>query len=91
MMRKPPYTECKIYYDGVASIEIAHFLKTPGGSAYRVQSIRQDRKRDYRVHLTCLRWPVAEIPADAKVHALHWYTRTKKRGTSLQALSARAA
>lgn len=91
MLRKPPYTECRIYYDGAAALEIGHFLKTPGGSAYRVQNIRQDRKREYRVHLTCLRWPVGEIPADATVHPLHWYARKKRRGVSMRQYATRAA
>lgn len=91
MRTKPAYTECRIYYDGTAAIEIGHYLRTPGGSGYRIQNIRQDRKRACRRHLTCLRWPVDEIPADAVVHPLHWYPRTKKRGVTLQNYSTRAA
>jgi hypothetical protein len=88
---RPAYTECKIYYDGAQPIEIGHFLKTPAGSAYRIQNMRQDRRREYRRHLTCLRWPVTEIPADATVHPLHWYPRKKKRATTLHQFATRTA
>jgi hypothetical protein len=83
MRRKPAYTPCKLFYDGAIDLEPGHFLKTPAGSCYLVQEIRRDSKRDYRQHLKCLRWPVEEIPKDAKVHALHWYPRVKKRGRRL--------
>lgn len=88
MRTKPPYTECRIFYDGQV-VEIGHFLQTPGGSAYRIQNIRQDRKREYRRHLTCLRWPVDEIPAESTVHPLYWYPRKRKRGVALATLTAR--
>jgi hypothetical protein len=51
------------------------YLKTPGGSAYLVQALRVNRKRPYRRHLDCLRWPIDEIPVDARVHPLFWYKR----------------
>lgn len=83
MRSKPPYTPCKLYYDGAVDLEPGHFLLTPAGSAYLVQEIRRDRNRHYRQHLKCLRWPAAEIPKDGKVHSLHWYPRVKKRGRRL--------
>lgn len=83
MRTKSAYSQCKLYYDGVAQLEVGHYLRTPGDSAYRIQDVRQDRKRAYRRHLTCLRWPVEEIPADATVHPLHWYKRQKKRAIPL--------
>lgn len=86
MMRGQPYTPCRIFYDGAGVLEVGHYLKTPGGSGYLVQEIRQDGKRQYRKHLMCLRWPLGEIPADATVHPLIWYPRKKKRGRSLRSL-----
>lgn len=85
MRSKPAYTQCKIYYDGHQAIDVGHYLKTPAGSGYRIQAVRQDGKREYRRHLTCLRWPPEEIPGDATVHALHWYKREKRRAVSLPA------
>jgi len=81
-----PYTLCQLFYDGFASLEVGQFLKTPGGSAYKIQSVRINRNRAYRQHLECLRWPVAEIPKRAKVHPLYWYPRKKKRGRTLAQL-----
>lgn len=88
MLRKPPYSECRIFYDGQV-VEIGHYLRTPAGSAYRIQNIRQDRRRVYRRHLTCLRWPVDEIPAEATVHPLYWYPRKKKRVATVATLAER--
>lgn len=88
MMRGQPYTPCKLYYDGARGLEVGHFLQTPAGSAYQVIEIRQDGKRAYRKHLQCVRWPVADIPAEAVVHPLHWYKRERKRARSLASLDA---
>lgn len=90
MRSRPPYTPCKLYYDGACNLKVGHYLKTPAGSAYLVQEIRQNKRRAYRKHLQCLRWPVAEIPKRAKVHPLFWYPRTKKTGTKLATIAARA-
>lgn len=80
MRTRPPYTPCKLYYDGARDLQAGDYLQTTGGSAYLVQSIRQNRNRPQRKHLGCLRWPVAEIPADARVHPLYWYARKAKSG-----------
>lgn len=85
-MRGQPYTPCKLYYDGLCVLEVGHFLKTPAGSAYQVIEIRQDRKRDYRKHLQCVRWPPEEIPARATVHPLVWYKRERRKGLTLGSL-----
>lgn len=77
---RPPYTPCKLYYDGARDLQTGDYLKTPAGSAYLVQTIRQNRNRPIRKHLGCLRWPAAEIPADARVHPLYWYVRKAKPG-----------
>lgn len=90
MRSKPAYTECKLYYDGVAAIDVGHFLKTPAGSAYYITHMHQNRNRPFRRHLKCLRWPVNEIPEDAAVHPLYWYPRKKKRGVSVRELHRRA-
>lgn len=83
MMRGQPYTTCKIYYDGDAALEPGHYLRTPAGSVYLIHAVRQDRKRAYRRHLVCLRWPPAEIPAGASVHPMYWYPRQRRRGKPL--------
>lgn len=82
-MARQPYTECSIYIDGIPQLEVGDYLRTPAGSGYLVQLVRQNKRRPYRRHLRCLRWPVAEIPADAKVYDLHWYPRSKKPGRRL--------
>lgn len=82
-MRRQPYTECRIYYDGCAKVGVGDYLRTPAGSGYFVTATRQDRRRPYRVHLTCLRWPVGEIPADATVYPLHWYPRKRSQARRL--------
>lgn len=81
-----PYTPCKLFYDGAREVEPGHFLKTPAGSAYRIDTVRRSRARTYRVYLYCLRWPVDEIPRKATVHPLHWYPRNKKAGRRLSEL-----
>jgi hypothetical protein len=75
---RQPYTECRIYIDGLFGLEVGHYIRTAGGSGYFVTEVRQNRKRVHRRHLRCLRWPVAEIPADAVVHELRWYARKRK-------------
>lgn len=77
--RRTPYTPCKLYYDGARDLKTGDYLRTPAGSAYLVQSIRQNRNRPHRKHLGCLRWPAAEIPADSRVHPLFWYKRKARR------------
>lgn len=86
MRSRAPYTPCTLYYDGGSRIEVGHYLRTPAGSAYLIQSVRQNRMREYRRHLGCVRWPVNEIPAEATVHTLRWYPRKKKRGRTLASL-----
>jgi hypothetical protein len=83
MRTKPAFTPCTLFYDGGARLEVGDYLKTPGGSAYLIQTVRQNRNRAYRRHLGCVRWPVEDIPDNAVVHALHWYVRKKKPGRRL--------
>lgn len=90
MRTKPAYSQCKIYVDGCPELEVGDYMFTRGGSGYRVQSIRQDGKRAQRRHLTCLRWPIDEIPPDARVWEFTWYARKKKRATTLGDMAARA-
>jgi hypothetical protein len=75
VIRRAPYSPCKLFYDGLQDVNGGDYIKTPAGSAYLVQSVRRNRNRPYRQHLGCLRWPAAEIPAGAKVHPLYWYKR----------------
>lgn len=88
-MRRTPYTPCKLFYDGGQTLDVGHFLKTPGGSAYLIQKVRRNKNRSYRQHLDCVRWPIEEIPVDALTHPLHWYARKKKSGTRLSQIAAR--
>jgi hypothetical protein len=88
MRTRAPYTPCKLFYDGAADLKVGHYLKTPAGSAYLVQSVRQNRNRPYRQHLECLRWPVVEIPKRARVHPLYWYPRKKKAARRLSQVRA---
>jgi hypothetical protein len=77
---RPPYSEVRLYVDGIFALDVGHYLRTRGGSAYLVQAIRRSPSRPHRRYLTCLRWPVAEIPVDAKVWMLNWYRRKRRRG-----------
>lgn len=85
-MKPPPYTPCKLFYDGFESLKPGDYLKTPAGSAYLIQSVRINRNRGYRQHLECLRWPLKEIRRGAQVYPLHWYPRKRKRGRTLASL-----
>jgi hypothetical protein len=78
MMRKP-YTPCHLYVDGIPDLRAGDYLTTDGGSAYLVQALRVDKKRPQRRHLDCVRWPIAEIPEDARRHKFYWYPRLHKR------------
>lgn len=82
-MRRQPYTECKLYVDGIPLLAAGDFLRTSGGSAYCVVELMASRSRPHRRNLRCLRWPPDEIPADAKVFELHWYPRGKKQARRL--------
>lgn len=77
-MKRAPYTECRLYVDGIPDLVEGHYLRTPGGSAYWVTSIAASRSRPMRRNLRCLRWPVEEIPESAVVHTMHWYPRRRK-------------
>lgn len=77
-MKRQPFTECGLYVDGIPALQVGDYLRTPGGSGYLVTQLRQNRARPMRRNLRCLRWPVADIPADATVHELHWYPRGRK-------------
>jgi hypothetical protein len=87
---RAPFTTCKLFYDAARVVEIGHFLLTPAGSAYLVQSVRTNRNRPHRKHMQCVRWPADEIPPGAIVHPLHWYAR-RRRTTTLAAIARRAS
>ena len=78
-MRRAPYTECQLYVDGMPSLQVGHYIRTRGGSGYWVTGMRQNKRRPQRRHLRCLRWPVEEIPPDATVHELVWYSRSRRK------------
>lgn len=75
MSRRQPYTPCKLYVDGAEGIAVGDYITTAAGSAYLVQTLRVNRNRSERKHMDCLRWPMAEIPADARCYQLTWYAR----------------
>lgn len=83
MNRRPPYTDCQIYVDGIPELQVGDYLRTPAGSAYLAAALRQNRRRAYRRHLRCVRWPVDAIPDDATVFELHWYARAKRAARRL--------
>lgn len=83
-MNRRPYTECKLYVDGIFDLQAGHYLRTPGGSGYYVAELRPSRKRPHRRNLRCIRTPIADFPPDATVHELRWYSRSKKPGRKLQ-------
>lgn len=87
MACRRPYTPCKLFYDGARDLETGDYLRTSGGSAYLVQSIRQNRNRPYRKHLDVLRWPANEIPEGSRVHPLHWYVRKARAARTLSSLN----
>lgn len=73
--RKQPYTPCKLYVDGADGIAAGDYIVTSGGSAYLVQMVRVGRSRPERKHMKCLRWPIADVPGDARCFTLTWYAR----------------
>ena len=72
---RQPYTSCKLYVDGAEGIAVGDFITTSGGSAYLVQSVRPSPSIPERRYMQCLRWPIAEIPDDARRYQLSWYRR----------------
>ncbi|MCF3155665.1 MULTISPECIES: hypothetical protein [Pseudomonas] len=74
-MAKQPYTPCRLYVDGADGIAVSDFITTAAGSAYLVQTLRVSRTLPERKYMGCLRWPIAEIPADARCYQLIWYRR----------------
>lgn len=78
MRRKPPYTQCRLYVDNALGFLEGHYITTRGGSAYLITAQRLSKTVRFRKHFTCLRWPIEEIPADAKVHEIQWYRRKPK-------------
>jgi hypothetical protein len=61
--------------DGAEGIAVGDYITTAAGSAYLVQTLRVSRTRPERKHMNCLRWPLADVPADARRFQLTWYRR----------------
>jgi hypothetical protein len=78
MMKRAPFTPCKLYVDGIPRLRCGHYIRSNGGSVYLVQTMRQNRNRPQRRHLDCVRWPPDQIPRGAVVHEIRWYPRGKK-------------
>lgn len=79
MAPRAAYTPCKLYIDGAHGLDVGDYITTAAGSAYLVQAIRISAKRPERKHLQCLRWPIAEVPNDARCFQITWYSRQKRR------------
>ena len=73
--RRLPFTPCKLYIDGAEGLGVGDFIVTPGGSAYLVQKTRQSPTKPTRLYLTCLRWPIEQIPEEGRTYQLNWYRR----------------
>lgn len=55
------------------------YIRSNGGSLYRIFEAHANRRRRGRWTLTCLKMESsAELPATARVEALVWYPREKK-------------
>jgi hypothetical protein len=80
---RAPFTECRLYVDGIPELEVGDYLVTIGkrgyGSAYLVTEIKAHRSRPRRRNLRCMRWPLNEIPAGADFYELRWYPRKSTR------------
>lgn len=73
--RRDPFTPCKLYIDGAEGLSAGDYIVTSGRSAYLVQNTRPSPSKPERLYLDCLRWPVEQIPADARCYQLNWYRR----------------
>ncbi len=73
-MKRAPYTECKLYIDGAEGLAVGDFIVTTK-SAYLVQTLRTNRNRPERKHMQCLRWPINDVPPDARCFTMTWYRR----------------
>lgn len=75
-------TECNLTpYDTERVVEAGDYVVTAAGtSAYLVLRARRMRSRHpHRWALRCLRVAPDAVPADARVHVLHWYPRPRRR------------
>lgn len=81
MLTRQPFTQCKLYVDGLRDVAPGDYITTRGGSAYLVQQVKPSRSRPERRNLVCLRWPIADIPDGARRFTLTWYPRAPKRRT----------
>lgn len=70
MLRRPPFTPCKLHVDGAEGIAVGDYITTAAGSAYLVQTLRLSRTRPEGKHMDCLRWPIAEVPPDSRCYQL---------------------
>ena len=80
MNRPALFTSCTltaIWWDGPPPLDGA-FLLTRGGSAYRIEDVRQNPSGSYR--LRCTRWPRDEVPDDAMTFEWRWSKRVKTAG-----------
>lgn len=78
MSKRAPYSACELYIDGADGLTVGDFITTAAGSAYLVQHVRQNTRRAERKHLKCLRWPISEVPPDARTFQITWYSRDKR-------------
>lgn len=81
---RPVGAVVRITYDSECSISLDHVLKTPSGRAYRILELRRQMRGKHagRYHLRCI--VIDEIPDDAIVHPICWYSRDKTRQANPQ-------
>jgi hypothetical protein len=81
--RQPLGTLCSLgSCDTDAEVSEGDVIRSSGGSHYLVLSARRvtprSRHYPYRWNLECLRIGPDEVPEDAVVHPLYWYSRDRK-------------
>lgn len=78
MKKRAPYTPVKLYTDGLAGLRPGDYITTSGGSAYLVQEVRPSPTKPRRRYLSCIRWPIDEVPVGARRFTIYWYSRNRK-------------
>ena len=83
-VRTKPLIRLDMNWDGEPP-RVGHFLRSEGPkarTAYEIVAMRHaDKPRagfDHHLKLRCLRWPIADLPEWATIHAFRWNPRRKK-------------
>lgn len=70
-MRREPFTPCTLRVSWGDVPPAGAFLVTSGGSAYRIERVGGRT-------LHCMRWPIADVPADAEIVEWQWARRDRR-------------